>query len=338
MKKHNLLKFALISLLIVIPASKIFSQNTESKKPKTIKVKVMKADDNGKNISIDTTINLDYDIDVGEIEKMIQTIKLNLDIPDSIKEMIKTIDINKYIEEGSLDKNDSCKTKVIVKVIDGKTHSYKNGKKKVIIYSDSMSMDNMDFGDDKEIYKIISKEKEEIEIEISDQEEGVMKIKMIDKDSEKVIMNTEINVEEMINDAENSDGKKKIVKYKVNCDGKEIVVISKIVLIDLSEEDISTLEKSGVKDIKKNKLKVEKLNFYPNPNNGKFNLSFDLDSKNKTTISIYNESGKRVYFEELQDFSGKYEKEIDLSGEKKGIYFINVNQNKKSLTKKVVIN
>ena len=110
------------------------------------------------------------------------------------------------------------------------------------------------------------------------------------------------------------------------------------VLIDLNKEDISTLEKSGVNNVKKNKLKVEKLNFYPNPNNGRFNLSFELDSKNKTSISIYNESGQRVYHEELKDFSGKYNKEIDLSSEKKGIYFINVNQNKKSLTKKVVIN
>ena len=291
MKKQSVLKFALILLLFVLPASFIFSQNTENKKPKEVKVSVLKVDESGKTISIDTTINITTEINTHEIKEIIQTITLELELPDSINDIIKTIDIQKSITDENSSKIDTGETKITIKVCTKKDDCKKMSTNKMIIYCDSLDVKDLNCKT-KKGQKVI-----------------IMKV-----DSE--------------------DGKK-IIKTK--CDGKTIIIATEIILIDLDKEDITTLKKSGVKDIKKNKLKVEKMNFYPNPNNGKFNLSFELESKEKTTIEIYDESGKKVYSEELLDFSGKYNKEIDLSKESKGVYFIKVNQNKKSLTKKIIV-
>lgn len=349
MKNQLLLKFALIILLFVLPASFLFSQNKEKEKEKIIKIKMIKSGDDGKTISIDTSLSINSDVDSDEIEKMIQTITLDMDLPDSIKDVLKTIDIHKCIETG---KTDSCHTKVIVKVGEGKTKCKKKDVNKMIIHCDSIKIEDIEFdGDDKEIQKIImiksigeedheviKVEEGEVKIDVTTGDDGVMKIKMISKDGEEVIMEKNINVDKIMKEVENSESDSKVKVYKTCGNGKTIIIATKIILVDLEEEDISTLKKSGVKDVKKNKLKVEKMNFYPNPNNGKFNLSYELDTKGKTTVSIYDESGKKVYFEELSEFTGKYEMEIDLSKDGKGIYFINVNQDKKSLTKKVIVN
>lgn len=112
------------------------------------------------------------------------------------------------------------------------------------------------------------------------------------------------------------------------------VIVKKIELQDPSESERKTQGKNLSGD---NKLNVEQLNFYPNPNNGKFNLSFNLKEKGTTTVSIFNTEGKKVYNEVLNDFSGDYSKAIDLSGSPTGVYFLNVQQGKNNLVKKIVI-
>ncbi|MCF8297709.1 MAG: T9SS type A sorting domain-containing protein [Saprospiraceae bacterium] len=72
---------------------------------------------------------------------------------------------------------------------------------------------------------------------------------------------------------------------------------------------------------------------YPNPSSGIITLIFD-NNKEELFIritNIYGQSIKKFYTNEVLNT-------IDFSQEPKGIYFINVNQNKKSLTRKVIIN
>ena len=47
--------------------------------------------------------------------------------------------------------------------------------------------------------------------------------------------------------------------------------------------------------------------------------------------------GKEVYKEKILDFTGSYENEINLSGKEKGVYILQVNQKKKALTRKILI-
>ena len=79
------------------------------------------------------------------------------------------------------------------------------------------------------------------------------------------------------------------------------------------------------------------MNFYPNPSNGKFNLSFNLPEKQDTEITILNVEGKVVYKEKLNQFSGNYDKEIDISKNAKGVYFVKVDQGKHAQVKKIIL-
>lgn len=117
---------------------------------------------------------------------------------------------------------------------------------------------------------------------------------------------------------------------------KKKVVICKIVLLDTDKEDKQIIRKL-VKNIDNNTLEVKKMSFYPNPTSGKFKLDFSLESEQDVKIKILDAAGKEVYIEDLKDFSGWYSKEIDISGNKKGVYFIVINQGDKYKSKKIVL-
>ncbi|MBL4716698.1 MAG: T9SS type A sorting domain-containing protein [Bacteroidia bacterium] len=91
--------------------------------------------------------------------------------------------------------------------------------------------------------------------------------------------------------------------------------------------------------LKENVLDPETLEFYPNPNNGEFNLNFNLPSEEngKVVITISDISGKVVYKEKVKDFAGNYNGKISIPEANKGIYFLNIVSGDKSLTKKVVV-
>ncbi|MES2762843.1 MAG: T9SS type A sorting domain-containing protein [Bacteroidota bacterium] len=139
-------------------------------------------------------------------------------------------------------------------------------------------------------------------------------------------------------------GTKKIViindeDEKVSGDKKtratKTIVINRIDITNADETDMKRISKSaGETD---GKLNIEKMNFYPNPNTGKFNLSFNLPEKGDTEINIMNIDGKIVYKEKLAGFSGNYDKEIDISKNAKGIYFVKVEQGKHAQVRKIIL-
>ena len=106
----------------------------------------------------------------------------------------------------------------------------------------------------------------------------------------------------------------------------------------ISAEDASEgdLKDAGIKG-KSRTLEVENLKFSPNPSNGKFNLSFTLKEKKKVTINIYDLNGNLVYNETLKDFQGEYNKEIDISKEESGAFFLQIVQGMYDLIKKIII-
>lgn len=79
------------------------------------------------------------------------------------------------------------------------------------------------------------------------------------------------------------------------------------------------------------------LEFYPNPNHGKFNLSFILEEAKATSISIKDMQGREVFQENLQDFPGYYNQEIDISKQDKGIYILQIVQGGTGLAHKIII-
>jgi hypothetical protein len=115
----------------------------------------------------------------------------------------------------------------------------------------------------------------------------------------------------------------------------KIVMIKRVDITNANDVDVKRISKqAGETD---GKLNVEKMNFYPNPSNGKFSLSFNLPGKGDTEVNIMNMEGRSVYSEKLPGFSGNYEKEIDISKNAKGVYFVRVEQGKHAQVKKIVL-
>lgn len=113
------------------------------------------------------------------------------------------------------------------------------------------------------------------------------------------------------------------------------VIIQTCNVKDLDKEDKKLL-RNETKSFNEN-LQIDQVDFYPNPNNGKFNLSFKLRNEGPTEISIFNTEGKRVYSEILDNFTGSYKNEIDISKNATGIYYISVTQGKDSWFKKMIL-
>jgi hypothetical protein len=80
-----------------------------------------------------------------------------------------------------------------------------------------------------------------------------------------------------------------------------------------------------------------KLMVSPNPNNGIFNLSFEVTGKADLSIDIVSSSGQRVFNNTIQDFTGKYSKQLDLVNVSSEFYILKIQHNKKNYVQKILI-
>lgn len=163
-----------------------------------------------------------------------------------------------------------------------------------------------------------------------------------------------IKIEEIIR--EHGDGDHKVMVFKSHdgtvqkLDGENINVFVKA--IDGDEEEIKVTVnvvealKIHIEEIEGNEfeellegsknLKVDDINYYPNPNEGRFNLQFSAPKK-PTSVQVLSLDGRTVYNEELTEFTGIYNNEIDLSAQKRGIYLLRIQQGSKSMNRKIVL-
>ena len=119
-------------------------------------------------------------------------------------------------------------------------------------------------------------------------------------------------------------------------DGEMHVIIEKSSDWEVHVEDLTKEDEKAFSLENSKELNLDEFNFYPNPNEGQFKLGFKGKGK-PTEVRVTDIHGKEVYKEELKNFSGVYDKEIDLSGTKKGIYLLQVIQGAKATNKKIVI-
>ena len=75
---------------------------------------------------------------------------------------------------------------------------------------------------------------------------------------------------------------------------------------------------------------------YPNPNDGRFNITLVGLQGQKTLVQIRDITGALIY--QSQDVpETSFEKTIDLNTVSNGLYFITISSNKKTLTQKIVV-
>lgn len=98
-----------------------------------------------------------------------------------------------------------------------------------------------------------------------------------------------------------------------------------------NDDNKSTLTDAG-------ELKLENLDIYPNPSEGKVNVRFHSPSKSDATIKVVDVSGKAIYTEELHPFNGDYNKTLELNKAKNGVYIIRIEQDGKMTSEKLIMN
>ncbi len=198
---------------------------------------------------------------------------------------------------------------------------------------------------------VINAGREKVEvIELGDGKKGMQKKIIVNgKEGEEANINI-INAGEGM-DAEIEKAMKEAGVDPKTCGAKKMVIVNeggkdgknetKIVMIKrskITEADEAELKKINQDASKTDgKLAIDNMNFYPNPNSGKFNLSFNLADKGDAEITIMNIEGKKVYSEKLPNFTGAYDKEIDISKNPKGVYFVRIEQGKHAQVKKVLL-
>lgn len=114
---------------------------------------------------------------------------------------------------------------------------------------------------------------------------------------------------------------------------KEVNVV--IELKDCTKEDEAMLTEPAAVDFRKD-LSLNKIEFAPNPSDGMFNLTFELPEKKSTRVLVFDQMGRKVYEEILNNFNGSYKKQIDISAQQSGVYFLIIAQQDKQFTRKIV--
>jgi hypothetical protein len=78
------------------------------------------------------------------------------------------------------------------------------------------------------------------------------------------------------------------------------------------------------------------INIYPNPSEDIFNIELQDDYLGETKITLVDELGRIVYTESINKTKGILSSRIDLSNKSNGVYFLKINSDKKTTTKRIV--
>lgn len=74
----------------------------------------------------------------------------------------------------------------------------------------------------------------------------------------------------------------------------------------------------------------------PNPNNGVFTFSFGVSEASNITVQLMNTLGQEVFSDAINNFSGTYRKDMDISSMSSGVYYLKIKQGEETTTHKVV--
>jgi Leucine-rich repeat (LRR) protein len=81
---------------------------------------------------------------------------------------------------------------------------------------------------------------------------------------------------------------------------------------------------------------INNLSIYPNPSKDVFNINFTSAQEQNLKVRVLNIIGEEFIIENLQEFIGKYTKQIDLNNNSKGIYFLEITTNNGVINKKLI--
>lgn len=124
-----------------------------------------------------------------------------------------------------------------------------------------------------------------------------------------------------------------------SCDGAEVEEEEEIEIV---EEPVQVVEEESVEVVEvpefeiDNTLEPEVFNVFPNPSYGKFNVQFQ-GAAVPTQLRILDVAGRVLYQENLNNFDGYYQNEVNLTGTTAETVFLQVVQGEKVVTKQLKI-
>lgn len=84
-------------------------------------------------------------------------------------------------------------------------------------------------------------------------------------------------------------------------------------------------------------LELDMVRFQPNPNNGQFELSFDLNEDGPVMVRLFDGAGRQVFDSDFTAQAGTNTLKVDALGEPKGVYYLVIEQGNQAYTRKVII-
>ena len=84
-------------------------------------------------------------------------------------------------------------------------------------------------------------------------------------------------------------------------------------------------------------ININKLSIYPNPSNDVFNIVFGSNSKQDIDLRIHNVLGEVIFTETLTEFSGDYNRTVDMTPYPNAIYILQLSTQDETSTKKLVL-
>jgi hypothetical protein len=80
----------------------------------------------------------------------------------------------------------------------------------------------------------------------------------------------------------------------------------------------------------------DEVSIYPNPSTGKFTVNFNSKVDEKVSVCVFDVNGRMVHSQFLNCSNERPNSKIDLSGNLRGIYYLNVRNGKISKTTKII--
>lgn len=119
-----------------------------------------------------------------------------------------------------------------------------------------------------------------------------------------------------------------------NDDEDDTRIISRVKVFIRSAREADK-EKVGADEMED--LQIQDISFYPNPSDGRFALELTTGNENPVHIKIVGPDGSVVYERTGQASDGFYDYDIDISDQREGVYIMQVIQNNRALTKRIII-
>lgn len=128
-----------------------------------------------------------------------------------------------------------------------------------------------------------------------------------------------------------NDGNRSIIRSISRTTGKTSISKASIESIGTNDEEFSAFNLTAMPE-----LVLKSLNYYPNPNEGQFTLTFS-GARRPVIIRILDNKGNVKLEENVPDFKGSFNEIINVKSFDKGHYLLQIFQQEKVLNRKLIV-